>query len=98
MFAQATVSDEQYLASADALGKFDVFALQGQANTIWTDNTFQTRFFTNVPDGTDMVKIGEVDVTPEPTSLALFALGFGVLVAARRHQRKKNGAEVSEGA
>jgi hypothetical protein len=73
-----------FQASSTASGYFGVYALQGQANTVWADPNLTTQFFTNVFDGTDRVLIGEVFVnasggqpvaTPEPSSLGLLAIG-----------------------
>ena len=49
-------------------------ALEGAALTQWTDANATTQFFTNVPDGTGRVRIGEVVITlaiPEPSGLVL---------------------------
>jgi hypothetical protein len=71
-----------FLASAGASGLFGVYALQGAALTQWTDGGQTTQFFTNVPDGTGAVRIGEVLVTravPEPSSLVMLGLAGATL-------------------
>jgi hypothetical protein len=84
-----------FLASASASGLFGIFARQGDANTLWTNNAPSpptTRFFTNVPNGNGLVRIGEVlvsgpavSVVPEPGSLTLFVIGgFATLGYCRR--------------
>jgi len=73
-----------FQASSTASGYFGIYAQEGQANTVWTDTNFSTQTFTNVPDGTGQVLIGEVFVspssgtvtaTPEPSSLTLLGIG-----------------------
>jgi hypothetical protein len=78
-----------FLASPNASGLFGIYALEGAALTQWTDANSTTQFFTNVPDGTGMVLIGEVEVlgvVPEPSALVLAgtAMVFGLGVARRR--------------
>jgi hypothetical protein len=88
-----------FLASGDASGVFGIYALEGQANSVWTDSNLNTQLFTNVPDGTGMVLIGEVDVTggvpsavPEPSSLTLLVVGGVTLASWRWLRQRKQGA------
>ena len=80
-----------FLASSNASGLFGVYAVEGAALTQWTDSNSTAQFFTNVPDGTGMVLIGEVlipgSVVPEPSSFVLLALGCTAL-AGWRWRRK----------
>ncbi len=75
-----------FLATSNASGLFGIYALEGIANTQWTDGDANQQFFTNVPEGTGMVRIGEVLITqsvPEPSSLILLALGLATLAVTR---------------
>lgn len=82
------------LASANASGHFGIFAVPGLANTVWTDSTFTTQLFSNVPASGPNVLIGDVLVqpsssaVPEPSSMTLFALG-GVLTMGWRWRGKR---------
>jgi PEP-CTERM motif len=63
-----------FLASSNASGLFGVYANEGRGLTQWTDANLTTQFFTNAPDGTGLVRIGEILIpqsVPEPTSLML---------------------------
>jgi hypothetical protein len=77
----ANLLQMDFLASSNASGLFGIYALEGNANTVWTDSNSNTQFFTNVPDGTGTVLIGEVDVmssaVPEPSAFWLFVFGLG---------------------
>ncbi len=86
-----------FLASSNASGLFDVRAVEGAGSTNWTDSNFTTQFFTNVPNGTGTVLIGEILVqpatappprVPEPSSLALIALCGGALASLRRWRKR----------
>ena len=83
-----------FIASFDATGLFGVYAVEGLAATGWTDSDLNTQFFTNVPDGTANVLIGEVNIAAasvsEPSTLSLFALGgMAVLAQIVRGTRQK---------
>jgi PEP-CTERM motif len=68
-----------FLASPGAAGLFGIYAVQGAAFTQWTDGGQTTQFFTNVPDGTGTVRIGEVRAVPEPSSLVMLGLAGATL-------------------
>ena len=79
----ASLLDLTFLASSGASGVFGIYALEGAALTQWTDANVTTQFFTNVPDGTGRVRIGEVVITqaiPEPSGLVLGATAGGIAV------------------
>ena len=88
----ANLLQMDFLASPTASALFGIYAVEGAANTQWTDSNATTRFFTNVPDGTDMVEIGEVMVVPnavpEPSTFWVFGLG-GVAFAGWEWWRKR---------
>ncbi len=84
-----------FLASSNASGLFGIYAVRGSAFTLWDDGLSPTnpQFFTNVPSGSGMVRIGDVRVlqaastsVPEPSALALFGLGSVAVVAWRRRK------------
>jgi hypothetical protein len=96
----ANLLQMDFLASSDASGLFGIYAMEGSANTEWTDSNFNTQYFSNVPDGTGMVLIGEVDVTggtpqavPEPSSLTLLLMG-GLTLGSWQLWRKRKHAAV----
>ncbi len=74
----ANLLQMDFLASSNASGLFGIYALEGPANTFWNDPNFNELYFTNVPNGTGMVLIGEVLISgasvPEPSSLGLLGL------------------------
>lgn len=75
-----------FVASADASGIFGVFVVPGVGNTEWTDAGLNVRSFENVPSGGDPVRIGEINVVPEPASLTILAFAAAGLVYRRpRH-------------
>jgi PEP-CTERM motif len=89
----ANLLQMDFLASSNASGLFGVYAVEGAALTQWTDSSSTTEFFTNVPDGTGMVLVGEVlipgSVVPEPSSFVLLAIGCTALAAWRWPRRGK---------
>ena len=90
----ANLLQMDFLASSNASGLFGIFALEGAANTLWNDSNLNTQLFTNVPDGTGMVQIGEVLISqaqsvPEPSSIALLGLAGAVLAGGRCMSRLK---------
>jgi hypothetical protein len=88
----------QFLASSDASGLFDIVATLNGSLSLWLDDTGSPRDFANAPDGSDFV-IGVVKVTPqggggvtpvpEPSTLALLALGGPALAAWRWRRRRR---------
>jgi hypothetical protein len=86
-----------FLASSNALGLFGVYALEGAPLTEWTDGNSNPQLFTNVPNGTGMVLIGEVLIlgsVPEPSSFVLLALGCTAL-AGWQWRRHRKGVSIS---
>jgi hypothetical protein len=84
----ANLLQMDFVASSNASGTFGVFAVEGAASTQWTDANLNTQFFTNVPNGTDVVQIGEVMITqansvPEPSALTMFALASAAIAGWR---------------
>ena len=82
----ASLLQMDFLATSNASGLFGIYALEGSALTQWTDGNATTQFFTNVPDGTGMVRIGDVLISgsvPEPSSLALLGLAGAALAGWR---------------
>ncbi len=80
-----------FLASADALGTFGVYALGGPGQSEWTAADLTARNFFNVPNGIGgMVQIGEILVVPEPSGLlfvAIFLSGLALFPARRTRCR-----------
>ena len=88
----ANLLQMDFLASSNASGLFGIFAVEGAAFTQWTDSNLNGQFFTNVPDGTDMVRIGEVLIpqsVPEPSSLGLLGLASVTLAGWQRWGKRK---------
>jgi hypothetical protein len=102
--AGANLLQMDFLASSDASGLFGVYAVRGVANTEWTDSNANTQFFSNVPDGTGAVLIGEVDVTPagglptapEPNSLTLLGTCATILVSWGWWRKRKQAAALPD--
>ena len=74
-----------FRASSNASGLFGIYAVEGFTLTQWTDSTFTTQFFTNVPTGAVTVLIGDVlipssQAVPEPSSFTLLLLSGGSLL------------------
>jgi hypothetical protein len=89
-----------FLSSSNASGLFSISAVQGNAFTLWDDgsNLNNPQFFTNVPNGTGSVPIGEVRVqgtataAPEPSALTLLGFGVVTLIGSRRLWKKQAAA------
>ena len=83
----ANLLQMDFLASSNASGLFGIYAMEGAALTQWTDSNLNTVFFTNVPDGTGLVQIGEILIStqsvPEPSSLGLLGLAVATLAGWR---------------
>jgi hypothetical protein len=73
----ANLLQMDFLASSNASGSFGIYAVEG-AFTQWNDSNLNVQTFTNVPNGTGLVQIGEVLISqssvPEPTSVELLGL------------------------
>ena len=94
----ANLLQMDFFASSDASGLFGIYAVEGLANTVWTDDNITTQFFTNAPDETGTVLIGEVKLPggvqpiPEPSTLTLFWLGSTALVSWNSWRQRKPAA------
>ena len=93
----ANLIQMDFLASSDASGLFAIYADEGAAATQWSDRSPFTQYFSNVPDGTGMVLIGEVMVNsagvqpvPEPSSLTLFWVGGTMLASLNSWRKRRN--------
>jgi hypothetical protein len=75
-----------FSASTDAAGRFGIFAVRGADSTQWTASSPTTRCFGNVPNGSGLVRIGDIlvpsSVVPEPSSFALAATALIVVLSA----------------
>jgi hypothetical protein len=88
--AGANLLQMDFIASGNASGLFGIYAVEGAGSTQWTDDQFATRFFSNAPDGTSTVLVGEVfvgQVVPEPSALQLLGAGIAALAAWRTSRR-----------
>jgi hypothetical protein len=85
-----------FLASLDASGLFGIYADQGLAATNWPDASSNTQLFTNVPDGSGTVLIGEVQISavPEPSTLGPLTL-CGVTLFAWQLRRSRHRSATS---
>ena len=91
----ANLLQMDFLASSNASGVFGIFAVEGAA-TGWTDSNANTQVFTNVPNGTGLVQIGEVQIpqigsVPEPSSIGLLGLAGATLVGWQCWSKRKRG-------
>ena len=82
-------------SSPSGFGTWGLFAIQGAANTAWTNaaSTPATIPFVNVPltPVGGMVRIGTFTVTPEPASCTLIALaGLGAFGIVRRRWKRSS--------
>ncbi len=92
----ANLLQMDFLASSNASGLFGVYAVEGAATTQWSDPNFNTQFFTNVPDGTGLVRIGDVlvqNAVPEPSSLGLLGLACAAITGWQCWSRRKQAPE-----
>jgi hypothetical protein len=76
-------------ASSNASGSFGIYAEDGLSNLrTYFNNSLMDVSFANIPDDSNSTLIGTVLVTParvpEPTSLALGALGSALMAGCRR--------------
>ncbi len=84
-------------ASADALGQFELVAVNDAAGffTNWTDADFTNRAFNNAPFAANTVlRLATINVVPEPSAAALFTVGFvalmGAICLSHRQLRRRN--------
>jgi hypothetical protein len=87
---EAILLQMDLLATSNASGLFGVYAMEGAALTEWTDGSGNPQLFTNVPDGSGVVRIGDIFVipqsVPEPSTLVL--LGLASAAVAGWHWRR----------
>ena len=85
----ANLATINFMASAATTGTFGLFALQGAANTAWSDSVGD-RFFVNVPNAAGMTRLGTISPVPEPIACTAVLLGgLGVVGAIRRYRRRE---------
>jgi PEP-CTERM motif len=86
----ANLLQMDFFATSNASGLFGVYAMEGAALNEWTDGNGNAQLFTNVPDGSNAVRIGDVFVNtqsvPEPSTLVL--LGLASAAVAGWHWRR----------
>ncbi len=82
-----------FTASAGALGTWNVYAVQqggSSYQSFWTNGALTDTDFGNLPRGAgnSSLLLGTITVVPEPGSLALAALGLGIVVCSAHARRR----------
>jgi hypothetical protein len=95
----ANLLQMDFLASSNASGSFGIYAVEGITNTLWTDSNANTQYYSNVPDGTGTVLIGQVNVTtavvPEPPLGLLLAQALACLALYGYYRRYRYSPKVA---
>jgi hypothetical protein len=95
--SNATLLEIDFLSSSSATGLFGIYAVEGAGLTEWSDGSASTQYFSNVPDGSGTVLIGEVliagQAVPEPTSATLFGIPAAISVIYCLYRRKMQHSE-----
>jgi hypothetical protein len=69
-------------------GTFEIVALPGIANSVWTDENFTTREFDNLVGEVDPIVIGTITIVPEPGTAVLMFASAGLLVGMLRRKQR----------